>query len=56
MYKQNKNKQKKLCFASFGRFIPTSYGTELTPLFPYLRAGLLKGGGGNRLDRMAGFY
>ena len=29
---------------SFGRLLPS--GTELTPLFPYLRAGLLKGGGG----------
>ena len=39
-----------MCCASFGRFISTSYGTELIPLFPYLRAGLLKkGGGGNRL-------
>ena len=34
-----------LCYASFGRFISTSYGTELIPLFPYLRAGLLKRGG-----------
>ena len=24
-----------------------SYGTELIPLLPYLRAGLSKGGGGN---------
>ena len=31
---------------SFGRLLPS--GTELIPLFPYLRAGLLKGGrGGN---------
>ena len=37
---------KKNCCASFGRFISTSYGTELIPLFPYLRAGLLKNGGG----------
>ena len=29
-----------------GGLFPTSYGTELVPLFPYLRAGLLKGGGG----------
>ena len=29
---------------SFGRLLPS--GTELIPLFPYLRAGLLKGGGG----------
>ena len=30
---------------SFGSLLPS--GTELIPLFPYLRAGLLKGGGGN---------
>ena len=30
---------------SFGRLLPS--GTELIPLFPYLRTGLLKGGGGN---------
>ena len=29
---------------SFGRLLPS--GTELIPLFPYLRAGLLKGRGG----------
>ena len=40
-----KKTKKKLCLASFGRFIPSYYGTELTPLFPYLRAGLLKKGG-----------
>ena len=28
----NKKTQKKLCCASFGRFMPTSYGTELTSL------------------------
>ena len=45
---QKKKTKKKTCCASFGRFITTSYGTELIPLFPYLRAGLLKkkGGGG----------
>ena len=31
---------------SFGRLLPS--GTELIPLFPYLRAGLLKGRGGQR--------
>ena len=34
------------------------FGTELIPLFPYLRAGLLKKGGGGRrvgLDQLAGF-
>ena len=30
---------------SFGRLLPS--GTELIPLFPYLRAGLFKRGGGN---------
>ena len=29
---------------SFGRLLPS--GTELIPLFPYLRAGLFKKGGG----------
>ena len=32
---------------SFGRLLPP--GTELVPLFPYLRAGLLKGGGGGNV-------
>ena len=43
--KQKKKKQQ-LCFASFGRFISYYYGTELAPLFPHLRAGLLEKGGG----------
>ena len=41
--KENSNKKTVMGFL-FGRFISTSYGTELIPLFPYLRAGLLKGG------------
>ena len=52
VYKKDKNK-KKLCFASFGRFISCYYGTELTPLFPYLRAGLFKKGGVN--SQLTGF-
>ena len=53
MYIQLSKKKKKKC-ASFGRFI-SSYGTELSPLFPYLRASLFKrGGGGVGLDRCTG--
>ena len=39
-----KKKQKKLCLASFGKFI--SDGTELNPLFLFSEQVLRKGGGG----------
>ena len=45
-------------FASVLRCAKSSFsGTELIPLFPYLRAGLLKSGGGRRvgLDWLTGF-
>ena len=47
MYIIIKQNKKKLGVTCFLREVYLHSGTELIPLFPYLRAGLLKGGGGD---------
>ena len=55
--KKKTKKKKKKTQTCFLREVYFSQGTGLGPLFPYLRAGLLKQGGGggiSRLDRLTG--